>query len=554
MADVYVDFSAANDGDGTAPAQAAGAGLTGAYKTLVSKTFASGDLVWIRRSTTLTITSQLTLSQGGAIYIGWPESGDPYYATRTAAGQVLWDGDASGYAIITATTNFATFVSVATNANQEFNKIKFFCNYTGTSAMDCLSVSIAASFISCWVEHAGTAASATIQSAIFKGAAVTSFKNSTIRFSGASTSTGTFVVRGTGSGYGEFINCTISATSASNNISVIGEMQELYFIDCTISNSSTSATATVVFPGNGSAYWLYNCTIDSDSTAQQFLITFNNSAGAIAAHRLTVNKGCKISAHPNGQLHFSRFNQTVASNSFGILEPNGGHTFTGSNISFVAGNTSGDIQISTGGYRAFRNVVFGNKTFPFGPTFPLPGNAPNSTSGGNFLDYEGTAGAFKYIGQHGKVENSPVFRTGGESFSLKFEIRYATNTWNHLVPYFPGTEKIFVTLPASLSTVTIYGTTLGVQQHPLKEEIWFNFDYYNGGTANRAMATSRVLGLSTLVASDASTWSDANLMSSTFKLEVTVTPGQISHCPISLFYAPNKPGGTIFIDPKPVVT
>src|SRR5262249_34973896 len=96
MADRFYDASASNDGDGTAFGQAGSPGAAGAYNTLASKSFSSGDKVWCRRQSK-TITSQLTLSSDGAIFIGWPKSGDINYSTRPSAAQASWDGDSADY-------------------------------------------------------------------------------------------------------------------------------------------------------------------------------------------------------------------------------------------------------------------------------------------------------------------------------------------------------------------------------------------------------------------------------------------------------------------------
>lgn len=51
MADVYFDFSAEFDGDGTIPAHAPGAGLIGAFNTLAGRVQLEGDTWWLRRTT-----------------------------------------------------------------------------------------------------------------------------------------------------------------------------------------------------------------------------------------------------------------------------------------------------------------------------------------------------------------------------------------------------------------------------------------------------------------------------------------------------------------------
>ena len=80
MADIWVDPSCANNGDGTSPSCAASEGGTGAYNSIASA-FASataGDIIWVRRrSSVISITSTLSPTNDGTEsspikFIGWP--------------------------------------------------------------------------------------------------------------------------------------------------------------------------------------------------------------------------------------------------------------------------------------------------------------------------------------------------------------------------------------------------------------------------------------------------------------------------------------------------
>lgn len=112
MADWFVDLSAANNGDGTDGAQAAGAGLTGAFNVLTATELAginAGDTVWIRR-TDGTGGSKKTLSfKDGTLnnriqFNGWPvNADDEHWVAAQASGNTVlatWNADPSAFVVI----------------------------------------------------------------------------------------------------------------------------------------------------------------------------------------------------------------------------------------------------------------------------------------------------------------------------------------------------------------------------------------------------------------------------------------------------------------------
>lgn len=101
MTDRFVDFSAANNGDGTTAAQASTPGGIGARNRLLLADYPSGTTwaVWMRRSGTFVIGASATFNQGSISFIGWPQVGDVDYSGRPASGTSNgWDADAPGYA------------------------------------------------------------------------------------------------------------------------------------------------------------------------------------------------------------------------------------------------------------------------------------------------------------------------------------------------------------------------------------------------------------------------------------------------------------------------
>lgn len=558
MADWFVDFSAANDGDGTAFGQAAGGGAAGAYNTLASKTFSSGDKVWIRRKSK-TITATLTLSQGGAIYIGWPQSGDTYFSTRPAAAQASWDADAVGYAEVTATTLFTPMVSIATNALQEFHRMKFNCAYTGTSAMTSVSLAIQANFYNCWMEHAGTATSTTSQF-VLNAAANGIFKNCTLTAvgtaAGSTPPTQIVVIVSANNVVAQFVSCNITVTAAGSNTWVIFSAttsitgMDVFFIDCTMSAAATTANSTLVTLGatvSGSVY-MNNVSLDTEcnSSSTQTQISHTSSTQSFFAHRFNLVKGRRIAMTTGAVVHFAKFNQTVASSDYAI-NTGQGVVVTGTNFSFHPGNTLGDIQPSHGRYY-LRNCNFGSFS-PLSRSTDFPGICLAETS---------VPGDFKYISANGEIVSSNVHRSYGEAYSLKVElfpqaVPATFAYWNQLNLFSPEFEIILATLPAAASTVTIYGAyALYGSSPPTKDDIWFDLDYYDSGSgAHRTTVSSKTTGTLT---SDTSTWNLDNASLTPFKMSISVTPGQVCLCPIRLYMSKRSQTGYLYLDPKPVIT
>lgn len=110
MADWYVDFSAANNGDGTDGAQAGAPAGVGAWNQFTAGELSSvspGDVVWFRRTATgskkaITVGNG-TLLGGRIEYNGWPvSSSDEHYAQAQATANTVkatWDADPDSWCI-----------------------------------------------------------------------------------------------------------------------------------------------------------------------------------------------------------------------------------------------------------------------------------------------------------------------------------------------------------------------------------------------------------------------------------------------------------------------
>lgn len=126
MADVYFDFSATTNGDGS---------FASPYNTYSTANL--GERNWIRRNGTISYTSG---SFGGLynaltpiVISGWPEAGDPYYDERPMEARTAWDADPSAKAKFTTTVaNFfflTTLQGASNNLGTFITNLEF--EYTG---------------------------------------------------------------------------------------------------------------------------------------------------------------------------------------------------------------------------------------------------------------------------------------------------------------------------------------------------------------------------------------------------------------------------------------
>lgn len=571
MTDIYVDFSATNDGDGSTHSQAASPGGVGAYNTLASKTFASGDKVWLRRKTK-TVTATHTFNQAGVLYIGWPKSGDLYYSTRPSGAQGSWDGDSADYAEIKCTaTVTTTLIAIATNTGQEFHRLQFTQGITTSGSINTLDLSIAATFYNCYLENQNNSAGGGTPKVLnYTATGRSQFTGTTLLYSGSCSSSG--VAAGASAylnstGTLELISCSLTQSNTSWNPTVssagmvfVGAAGVLYLVGCTVASSSTNyagktnGNGLVAASATASTIVLIESSISTDSTGQSCNLRVAQNVSLVAV-RLSMPKVCYTSIACDGaRLHFSQYTQTVAVTSGYSLDITGaGNTITGNNLTFFSGNGSGDVQLTGASNNPvyFQNVVFASST-PFGAS---PGVFPGVWC----ADFGGTVGLWKFYGPNGTVTSNNVARTGGETFSLKYDMDSGTAgdpLWRHLMPQFPGFDTIWVSVPGSSSTITVYGAHKGYGGTPPDaSDIWIGADYLDQASGGRrAFASSRDgNAIPAALTSDASSWTgDTGLTS--FKLTLTFTPGQSGLVPVRIYTKKRTASAYFYIDPKPVVS
>ena len=556
MATYYVDFGAADDLQN-------GSTQTLAFKTF-SHTFASGDIIWIRRSgTTLTVNPTWT-STPGVKYIGWPVAGDLYFGLMPADPN-NWTADAATYPLITCST--ATVVTLtASGFEAEFHRLKI-TNSGNNAGNYPVVVTSSSRFYNCWMEYTST----NVPSSLYVGFAYTSsnqkclFKSCTITT--AQSGSGAVSVSNN-IGVFMFVNCTFSATKVSGaaylvwfNSGITG--YETYFINCTFTHSSTSIGATSIIYSSGASYavywYFYGCSISIESTSTNTTeITLNTGAAqgtTCYMANMTASKACKHTFPAYSYIHYYQFNQTAASTTYGI-DPGQGSFLCGNNFTFVATDTTADIKNYAGTTVMIQNVTYNHEIVQTALQYPGTWQA----------DY-GALNAWKHTAPAGSVLSSAtITRVGGAAYGLKLQIltgTFGTNPfYKSFNPMLPTVETIFAKLVSGANTVTIYGGYVGygaVEYYaaanitcPSQEDVWFDMEYYDTAGSTRKIATSRAYAAN-LTADAGSTWnSDPGFTK--FSMAVTVTTGQACLAPIRIYCVAQAAASYVYIDPLPVVT
>lgn len=572
MADVFVDFTAANDGDGTAHTQAASPGAAGAYNQLAGKTFSAGDLVWIRRKE-LVVTASQTFNQADVKYIGWPISGDVHYDTRPAAAQASWDPDPDNHAKISCTTGVTTYlVLVQTSTGQEFHGLRIEMGFTNSSnSIDAVRQTVDAKWFRCYIESQhDVAIGGTSQCMNYQASAEQStFSACTFLYSGLST--GASFSQGCAFyqtlGTVELVNCILrqtdtgwDPTNAKAGLLVVSGGASAFVIGATMTSSSTaykgrtSGNALINVQDAGSALFLYASTLDTNSTAQSSSLL----AGAdtvLQTSRLVLDDVSHMEVAADGAIvHLAKFAQSVAVTSGYAIELTGkGITFSANNVTFASFNASGDVDLggTNQNLAFFQNVTFTAVT-PFGAS-------PGDHAGAWCADHGGTVGLWKFIGPNGEITSNSVFRSGGESFSLKFEMLSGVPgdpLWKGLRHVLPAFETVWVSLPAAETTLTLYGAhKLYGSDAPNASDIWFEVDYLDSGSGASRSYASTFDGeeVPAALTSDASIWSgDTGLTA--FSMSVTITPAQACLVPVRVYFRKRKASAYWYLDPQPVTS
>ena len=591
MAYVYFDFGAANNGNGTTPAQASSGGGVGAYNTLVGATVNSGDVWLVRRSATaLSLAAAFTTSLAGLTILGWPISGDDYYSSRPAAGTSAgWDADAATFAKIlstSATYNFAptgtinlqrVWVSSTNTSTQTLplgnfagnNMVVKWCKFAYDSAVNGTSVQLPALTF--------TGQTPRCENTVATGSSTGAANTPIVTVTQAAANDGYFK--------NLTINCTALPLGAGSNASsaalqytgIVG-YKPILFEGTTINvlGSQTYSIGTALLTltqgpilrdltitgPSGSSYQGASVYMNAPRT-EVFNATFTGNAGPVVFASNYCTFECK------SYTNTYQMSMGVTATTPGTYSTAGSYppiTFAanagGNQLFLTNANLKGsNQQIWNGGN--LNEMMFNWVTYSGtnATSQNMTGQTQVATTLGYDFDwYEQNAlqvlGSFRYTNRHGQWLTTNTYRSGSAAnFALKCSMTepdYGQNRRGMLIGN-KGREQAFLNLLNGTSVIRVYGaykSWAGTNEAaPTTRDIGINFDYYNGAgyVAISTFADGSLTG-------DSSTWvNDTGLTA--FVLTVTLSDVSGAQAvPFNLSCSPEfDSSGYVYIDPAVTV-
>lgn len=542
MATYYVDFSATNNGDGSAYTQAASGGAVGAFNTIFSLTLTSGDIVWMRRvAKSAAFTSTQTLAYAGVTFIGWPESGDDFYSTRPSPPQTTWDADAGNYA--TFTLNTASTNLTINAASMLIYRLQVLCTSASASALSFGTVS-GNTFKNCWFANNQ---SVTVSLISITNATNTEFDNCEFSVTTYNNSSSAIFSSLTTCAIN---NCQIDITNLNGTSSAsliqMSTSSVIRNLTFNVGTMNSSATLIFIFISN-TGNTIINCTITvttNTATGNATVLQINTGENSNIVRNLNCNVGYNFVISGSGNdIQVNKWTQTTANTTGAIQVSGSGNTLVFNNTTFKSGNTSGDIDITGAG----NTIVTRNATYANTPFFRQSADLGNRWFS---FDDGGTANLWKSATFSGTVNSSSVTRTGGEVYSILLTNTLSTSLSRGQMQLSQlGRETMWISCSSGARTITIYGayknyTTL------LAHDIWIETEYRDGSIITQPVTTHIPNGA---LSSDSSTWvGDSGLTMFKMVLSFTLSAAQI--VPLRIYGLKYQSSAYLYIDPLPVVT
>jgi hypothetical protein len=593
MANLYFDFSATFNGTGATPAQAASGGAAGAYNTIVGVIPVSGDFWWIRRSNSaITLAAVYATALGGITMVGWPISGDDFYATRPAAGITQgWDADSTAnYGKILSANALFNFAPTGAGAN--YQRLWVSSNVSSAQTLSLAAFSGANTVCRNFKSTFDSAVNGTSVQlpALSVTGATPRFENITVLGSSTGAVTTPIVAINQAAAAGGYIkNLTINAaalplgagSNASSaalqftgvvgyqpivlegiNINILGP--QTYHIGTALLTltSGPSIRDLAISAPSGSAFQGASVYLLAPRT-EIYNMTCSGNAGAIVFNSSQNMVECKswVNAYQLGVGVTSSTPGTFA--TAGSFPP---VTFmaaaNGNQFNLTNGNLkSANQQIYMGGN--WNEIMFNWVRYSGanGTGYNITGYQTAAISAGFDFDlFEQNSlqvlGSFRYTNRHGNWTTTNTYRTGSAAnFALKClmtESGFAQNR-RELPIGMKGREQAFLNLINGTNVIRLYGAYKSwagtVEAAPTLRDIGLNFDYYNG---------AGYVAISTFadgsLPSDGSTWvNDTGLTG--FIITVTLTDVSGAQAvPFNIFASPEfDSSGYVYIDPAVTV-
>lgn len=551
MANKYVDLSATNNGDGTTAAQAGSPGGVGAWNSLATMLtgVSSGDVVYIRRVVaTSTLGSSSTLV-GGVTYQGWPKSGDSLYSGRPASGTSEgWDADGGDYPEWTYTSSAASLLATTSNITMNRLKVK---NSASSGSPTCFSHTAGSglSVTNCYFQNTDTSASPTHTCVKANGGAgvTASYINCTIDINKTNDTTSAVLQIGS---LAQFVGLTVligtaSHTTSSYPITIGSNGAGTSMIGTTVTVTTVAGSAEPVMSVVGNCFiknFAISHTTRTATTSSTPWLAVSTGHGCVIQGLSCTYGTCVTIAGTGHEIEIMNWTQRGAVTAGGVQFTAAGSTVFLGGVTFVSGNTSGDVAFSSA---AGQNTVLARGTvFVTGPVW-----AGNNGSRVYSFDHNQTANNLKMSFYNGNIVASVVARSGGEAFSLQASPTDATTGLYPLSVVSPrGRESIWLALSSGARTVTLYFACKNLS--PTRSDVWVEAEYADG--SNKPVIVSSY-SYGTALTSDSSTWTgDSGL--TIFKIVLSFTLPSAQAVPIRIFFGKYAASAYCYVDPKPEVT
>lgn len=555
MADIYVDYSASNDGNGTTAAQAGSPGGTGAYNTLASKIFTLGDKIWIRRITTSNQGSSLTLSQTGINYIGWPKTGDEWYATRPASGTSNgWDSDSNDQFIWK--TNTSTIINTFSGDSNKIYRWKYQNDISPTVN------SVVVSGNNNWFYNSyffiSVSTTSNITNFTLTGAN-NRFYNHTYSTTSLNGGANCRILSITGAG-NKFFTLSIligGATSASTGGIVDFSGLFTYLQDVAYTITGTFSSSSAILMNIPFKIIINNLAVTTTAATNAIYIlatigSTNSFIRGLSIDYIQTSAGDLLTVSGNNnRIWLTGPTETRNTNNVKMISFTGTAAYNTIYIKNLIRNNnnvnSNDISFASG---AINNIVYAdNCLFTSNPIIAFNGSVKNWLYS---INHGQVSGYWKAINRAGILESSNTVRSGGETFSIRFEVleqntqSYETLEFGHLQE-----TTTWISLTAGSRTITIYGAyKLFGSNPPTKSDLWVETEQKANDYTNNFVSTHDLNNAA--LESDSSTWSNDPSVTP-FKITKTFTVDNTCVVPVRINYYKSVANGYVYIDPLIVV-
>ena len=525
MTDHFVDFSAANNGDGTDAAQAGSPGGVGAFNVIDLTDYAATDTIWIRREGSMVLGAAFLFDQDDMTFIGWPKNGDADYGARPASGTAAgWDSDAADYATIESAVAARKITQAGTDL--AFRRLEFL--QTDTADGDWwFKNSTLAEFTNCHFHSA--CLNATTKDALRVEA------DSTLTACIVETSKNGVALRSTAND-ASYTGCVFENADdfvGGEPVVIVEEGGKQSFEDCDFVSNNDLAL-NLLTTGPEPEYFLLDCVVEGELLVEcAALIVGMSLTGSLLVSPSAGDDTCQPHVHT---MRFDSFE------SSGPLETEAPCTLLIDNAVF-SGNTN-DIVSVLGTKIVLCNAIFTADYEELDTV--LQSVAVIQYPGVYSYDHRGVLSAWKnfcsaYIAQP-SGEVGPFYAYTGGRFSLS--ILYSNFDVTRRQPFeinAPETDTAFCQLRAGTKTVISFWKTscsLLIADETTVES-WSQVEFYDDVDAHRAIGSS---------------FGDRDNSGAWENTEQTVVVGQDTVAPMRYYYRDNCSGVDNNIDPTPYIT